>query len=140
METQTLHSGHTLLCSKPRRSLQQSVCSAFEIAEEELLKKVTCRANVSPRQCYIALLNIKFGHGPSAIGRSIPCNHATVNYSLKKFLNYVETEKEYRQKTERVLVEINEGIVEDPISEHDLKRFPDSEIIKTLKSIFGDLI
>jgi chromosomal replication initiation ATPase DnaA len=140
METQTLQNEHVTKSSKSQKTLLQSVCTAFDIKEEELLRKVTLRANVSPRQCYIALLNIKFGHGPSAIGRSIPCNHATVNYSLKKFLNYVETEKEYRCKTASVLAEIKEGVVTDPIKEDDLKRFPDSEILKTLKSIFGDLI
>jgi len=110
----------------PRYStLRKEICNAFGIPEENLFLKRRMHEIVNARQVYVYLIRktrlkkedpVQWGKrkSPSAVGKHIGFDHATVYHCENKAQDYYDTESNIKTLVDRLMNELVDGKLDMP--------------------------
>jgi chromosomal replication initiator protein len=85
------------------KKLDAAICDYFQIPIEKLKQRTRKREIVDARRLYIYALSKGFNLKPPEIAEHTGFDRCTVFYHNKKASNYIETEKDYREKAEMII-------------------------------------
>jgi chromosomal replication initiation ATPase DnaA len=104
------------------KTLKTALCKEFDIPEDQLFVKTRKREICNARQAYIYLimttvleesrmvngvpqkvrLPMGLRNSPSVVGRHVGLDHASTYHCIRIVQNFIDTEKSFRQKIERL--------------------------------------
>jgi chromosomal replication initiation ATPase DnaA len=94
--------------------IEDYICEIFKIPSGWLFRKSRKKEIINARRLYMYILNRKMKWGPSATERFTGWDHSSVIYSSRKCEDFMENEKDYREKAEGIFAELKYGRIKIP--------------------------
>jgi chromosomal replication initiation ATPase DnaA len=101
-----IYNARALNYESKTKTLDAAICECFEIPQEKLYQHCRKGRVVDARRLYFYILNKSLNLKPPEIAERTGFDRCTIMYHNKKTPDFIETEKNYREKAEGIIKRI----------------------------------